>query len=97
MFNVEIIDENYVDGKYLFQYLKAPFLMDYVGQKATGGTIKHLNQNILVNFPVVLPQKAEHEKIGEFFEGIDYIITLHQRKLEKLQNIKKSMLNKMFI
>ena len=80
VFNVEIIDENYVDGKYLFQYLKAPFLMDYVGQKATGGTIKHLNQNILVNFPVVLPQKAEHEKIGEFFEGIDYIITLHQRK-----------------
>ena len=96
VFNVEIIDENYVDGKYLFQYLKAPFLMDYVGQKATGGTIKHLNQNILVNFPVVLPQKAEHEKIGEFFEGIDYIITLHQRKLEKLKTFKKAMLDKMF-
>lgn len=80
VFNVEIIDEDYVDGKYLFQYLKAPFLMDYVGQKATGGTIKHLNQNILVNFPVVLPKIAEHEKIGEFFESIDHLITLHQRK-----------------
>ena len=80
VFNVEIKDENYVDGKYLFQYLKAPFLMDYVGQKATGGTIKHLNQNILVDFPVVLPEKSEQEKIGQYLEGIDNLITLHQRK-----------------
>ena len=80
VFNVEIKDENEVDGKYLFQYLKAPFLMDYVGQKATGGTIKHLNQNILVDFPVVMPEKAEQEKIGQYFEGIDNLITLHQRK-----------------
>ena len=80
VFNVEIKDENEVDGKYLFQYLKAPFLMKYVGQKATGGTIKHLNQNILVDFPVVMPMKAEQEKIGQYFEGIDNLITLHQRE-----------------
>ena len=97
VFNLEIKDENEVDGKYLFQYLKAPFLMDYVGKKATGGTIKHLNQNILVDFPVVMPKKAEQEKIGEYFEGIDNLITLQQRKLEKLKNIKKSMLEKMFV
>ncbi|WP_026654465.1 restriction endonuclease subunit S [Butyrivibrio sp. AE3003] len=97
VFNVEIRDKNSVDGKYLFQYLKAPFLMDYVGQKATGGTIKHLNQNILVDFPVVLPEKAEQEKIGRYLEGIDNLITLNQRKLEKLIIIKKSMLEKMFV
>ena len=96
VFNVEIRDENYVDGKYIFQYLKAPFLMDYVGQKATGGTIKHLNQNILVDFPVVLPKKAEQEKIGQYFEDIDNLITLQQRKYDKLVNVKKSMLEKMF-
>ena len=54
--------------------------MDYVGQKATGGTIKHLNQNILVDFPVVLPNKKEQAKIGEYFQGIDNLITLHLRK-----------------
>lgn len=97
VFNVEIRNENEVDGKYLFQYLKAPFLMDYVGQKATGGTIKHLNQNILVDFPVVMPEKEEQAKIGQYFEGIDNLITLQQRKLEKLKNIKKSMLEKMFV
>ena len=97
VFNVEINDETKVDNKYLFQYLKAPFLMDYVDKKATGGTIKHLNQNILVDFPVVMPSKAEQEAIGVYFEQLDNIITLHQRKLEKLQNIKKSMLEKMFV
>ena len=50
VFNVEIRNTSIVDERYLFQYLKAPFLMDYVDKKATGGTIKHLNQNILVDF-----------------------------------------------
>ena len=97
VFNVEIRDETEVDNKYLFQYLKAPFLMDYVDKKATGGTIKHLNQNILVDFPVLLPSKAEQKAIGVYFERLDNLITLHQRKLEKLQNIKKMMLEKMFV
>ena len=97
VFNVEIKDENETDSKYLFQFLKAPFLMDYVSKKATGGTIKHLNQNILVDFPIATPSKAEQVRIGEYFSNLDNLITLHQRELEKLQNIKKSMLEKMFV
>ena len=96
VFNVEVKDEKEVDNGFLFQYLKAPFLMDYVAKKATGGTIKHLNQNILVDFPIVLPQKTEQEKIGQYFIEIDNLITLHQRKAEKLKMFKKSMLEKMF-
>ena len=84
VFNVVIKDKKEVDSRYLFQYLKAPYLMDYVDKKATGGTIKHLNQNILVDFPVVLPQKAEQEKIGLYFEKLDHLITLHQRKVEMI-------------
>lgn len=79
VFNVEII-ENDVDNRYLFQYLKAPFLMDYVNSKATGGTIKHLNQSILVDFPVQMPESAEQQKIGAYFSRLDHLITLHQRK-----------------
>lgn len=96
VFNVKIKDENDVDGKYLFQYLKAPFLMDYVAQKATGGTIKHLNQNILVDFPVVMPSKAEQTKIGEYLFNLDNLITLHQRKCDELKDFKKFMLQNMF-
>ena len=97
VFNVQIKDANNVDERYLFQYLKAPFLMDYVDKKATGGTIKHLNQSILVDFPVILPQRSEQILIGAFFQQLDNLITLHQRELEKLQKIKKSMLEKMFV
>ena len=96
VFNVQIKDANNVDEKYLFQYLKAPFLMDYVDKKATGGTIKHLNQSILVDFPVILPQRSEQTLIGAFFQQLDNLITLHQRKCDRLQNVKKSMLEKMF-
>ena len=96
VFNVEIKDEDNTDRKYLFQYLKAPFLMDYVNQRATGGTIKHLNQNILVDFPVLLPSKAEQEIIGRLFEQLDTTITLHQRKCDELKDVKKYMLQNMF-
>ena len=97
VFNVEIKDETEVDNKYLFQYLKAPFLMDYVNKKATGGTIKHLNQNILVDFPVLMSSKAEQEVIGIYFEHLDNLITLHQRKLDHLKELKKGLLQKMFV
>ena len=80
VFNVEVKDENEIDSKYLFQFLKAPFLMDYVSKKATGGTIKHLNQSILVDFPIATPSKAEQVRIGEYFSNLDELITLHQRK-----------------
>lgn len=96
VFNVEIKDENIVDEKYLFQYLKAPFLMDYVNKKATGGTIKHLNQSILVDFPIILPQKTEQILIGTLFTKLDHLITLHQRQCENLKKLKKFMLQKLF-
>ena len=70
--------------------------MDYVSKKATGGTIKHLNQNILVDFPIATPSRAEQVRIGEYFSTLDNLITLHQRKLEKIKIMKKSMLEKMF-
>ncbi len=83
VFNVEIKDKE-TDEKYLFQYLKAPFLMDYVTRHATGGTIKHLNQSILINFPVYMPKKSEQEKIGLYLMQLDSLITLHQRQYQKL-------------
>ena len=42
-------------------------------------------------------QISEQKQIAEFFASLDNLITLHQRKLEKLQNIKKMMLEKMFV
>lgn len=61
-----------------------------------GSTIKRLyNENIL-NTVIKMPSILEQQKIGKFFQKLDILITLHQRKYEKLVNIKKSMLDKMF-
>ena len=96
VFNVQIKDANNVDEKYLFQYLKAPFLMDYVDKKATGGTIKHLNQSILVDFPVILPQRSEQTLIGAFFLQLDNLITLHQRKCVFLFGLFQASISMIF-
>ena len=96
VFNVVIRNEEIVDNGYLYQYLKAPFLLNYVAQTATGGTIKHLNQSILVDFPVSMPSKGEQELIGDAFLRLDNLITLHQRKLDALKKIKSALLEKMF-
>ena len=45
---------------------------------------------------LLVPEEHEQQKIGRFFNGIDHLITLHQRKLEKLKIIKKSMLENLF-
>lgn len=51
----------------------------------------------LENYMIQFPKTIEEEtKIGEYFRNLDNLITLHQRKLQKLSNIKKSMLEKMF-
>ena len=97
VFNVVIRNEEIVDNGYLYQYLKAPFLLNYVAQTATGGTIKHLNQSILVDFPVSMPSKGEQKLIGDAFLRLDNLITLHQRKLDALKKIKSALLEKMFV
>ena len=60
VFNVLIKDKEEVDEKYLFQYLKAPFLMDYVAQRATGGTIKHLNNTFPICRTIEYRQRGFH-------------------------------------
>ena len=49
------------------------------------------------DFTFYLPSLREQQQIGTYFRNLDNLITLHQRKLEKLKNIKKSMLEKMFV
>ena len=63
----------------------------------TGNTIKHILASDMQEFEVDVPKYEEQKAIAEYFANLDNLITLHQRELEKLQNIKKSMLEKMFV
>lgn len=96
VFNIVVKDLAVIDSRYLFHYLRGSFLMDYVDKNATGGTIKHLNQNILVDFPVLLPPIHEQRMLGITLSKIDSLITLQQRKYERLQHLKQALLRKMF-
>lgn len=96
VFNVRVKDDAFLSYKYLYHYLKAPFLMKYVTANATGGTIKHLNQSILVDFPIPITEKPEQDRIAKLLDSLESIITLHQRKLEKLKLTKKALLQKLF-
>ena len=61
-----------------------------------GSTIKRLYNDNILNTAITLPSVEEQQKIGAYFENLDNLITLHQRKYDKLTNVKKSMLEKMF-
>ena len=63
-----------------------------------GSTVKHLYNDNILRSEIVMPvSQIEQAKIAEFFEELDHLITLHQHKCEELQNIKKFMLQNMFI
>ena len=61
-----------------------------------GSTFESLNSDNIKNAEVKTPTIAEQIKIGSYFKQLDNLITLHQRKYNKLLNVKKSMLEKMF-
>lgn len=96
VFNVRVKDDAFLSYKYLYHYLKAPFLMKYVTANATGGTIKHLNQSILVDFPIPITGKQEQDRIAKLLDSLESIITLHQRKLNNLKLKEKALLQKLF-
>ena len=70
------------------------FLSLYVA--GGNGAIGNLNKNDLDAQVILVPSTDEQRQIGTYFRNLDHLITLHQRKCETLQKLKKSMLQKMF-
>ncbi len=79
--------------QFLFYLLQLMNLGQYSDQSAQPG----LAVNKLTKLETLVPLKKEQKKIRKIFNNLDNLITLHQRKLEKLQNIKKACLEKMFV
>ena len=81
---------------YLYEYFFSPTFRTHLSSISHVGTIAHYTITQLSETPICLPDIEEQVKVGEYFESLDNLITLHQRKYEKLTNVKKSMLEKMF-
>ena len=67
-----------------------------LAQKAQGKTVVHIHASDLKGLGIAFPDVTEQQAIGTFFSSLDDLITLHQRKYDKLVVFKKSMLEKMF-
>ena len=88
-----------VDTTYLEWFFKSNYwhsFMYFNGDSGARSDRFSIKDAVFFEMPIPLPSPEEQHRIGILLDGIDDLITLHQRKYDKLVNIKKSMLEKMF-
>ena len=83
-----------IDKVFWAYIIKEKFIDE--AKKAPGGTIKTITKEVLSDFDLMLPSYEEQQKIGEYFEGIDDLITLHQCKLNEEKQKKKALMQLLF-
>lgn len=81
---------------YLAYLLRSNNIRNKMMILAQGISRYNISKNKVMKLNVTIPNIREQQKIGEFFKQLDFLITLHQRKLEHLQEQKKGLLQKMF-
>ena len=84
------------DLTFLCHLLGTPQMLSQYRSLAAGSTVNNLNKELVGNTVVTIPSITEQRVLGDYLERLDNLITLHQRKYNKLLNVKKSMLEKMF-
>ena len=86
------------DGRFLFSSLQRDQFVSCVLEHCTGTSYPAINSNDLAALSLAVPIDAKEQRlVGLILKPIDSLITLHQRKLELLRNIKKSLLDRMFV
>lgn len=91
-----VLQEFLVDRSFIFSEIGNK-LPKKIKQEARTGNIPYIVMDMLTELKLSIPQNnSEQQKIGSFFKQLDDTIDLHQRKLEKLQELKKGYLQKMF-
>ena len=85
-----------LDNRFLLQILSSHIFDAFVESTKTGSTLTGLPQKTFVEFKFLAPKIDEQKKISKYLDNLDILITLHQRKCEKLLNVKKALLKKMF-
>ena len=86
-----------IDPKFLYSFFISPIFKSYIRSISHVGTIAHYTIEQVKETSLLIPCSiVEQKAIGSFLGNLDDLITLHQRKFEKLVQLKKSMLDKMF-
>ena len=91
------VKENIITEKFLATLLRSTAIFNTLTSLSSGGTAKGVSQKSLAGVDVQIPMNLnEQTLLADYFRNLDHLITLHQRKLEKLKIIKKSMLENLF-
>lgn len=86
------------DSQYLHVALETESVKNDIRSRAVGQTMPSINTEILNETPVIISKELKEQKlIGEYFLNLDRLITLHQRKCDKLRQAKSALLNQMFV
>ncbi|MEE8671043.1 MAG: restriction endonuclease subunit S [Heyndrickxia coagulans] len=85
------------NSEFMLQMFNLPGNLKKAKRIEMGAVQPSVKVSQLIDVKYSVPSKEEQVKVGTFFANLDHLITLHQRKLEKLQNIKKAYLNEMFV
>ena len=89
-------DKSELYGKFMIEYLLSGTGQNELLKRQTGSALKQLPIGAIKDIKVPLTSMDEQQKIGEYFATLYHLITLHQRKCDKLKELKKHMLKKMF-
>ena len=85
-----------VDKEFLYRLIQTQ-QFDDVANLSSGSKMPRADWNLVSNTDFIIPSSLDEQRqIAEAFDDLDALITLHQRKYERLKNVKKSMLEKMF-
>jgi len=85
------------DPYYLAFMLRSSLMRKKITFLAQGISRYNISKNKMMDIEIPVPIMSEQHQIGEYFRNLDYLITLHQRKLEELKNMKKTLLQQMFV
>lgn len=92
------VDKRILVEDFLAVVLASPITYSKLSELASGGTAKGVSQKSLSELRILIPRNIEEQNlIGTFFKKLNKLILIHQKELEKLKNIKKAYLEKMFL
>lgn len=92
-----VLQPNNADKKFVYRLIQTQGFDDIANQSA-GSKMPRADWNLVSNSVFAIPVSLEEQsKIGEYFSYLDHLITLHQRKVQNLKNLKKYMLQNMFV
>lgn len=89
--------KNGISQKFLFSLLQTADFFKYSVSVSKRSGMPKINRDELNTYSFLAPNAEEQNKIGDFLLELDHLITLHQRKCEELKNMKKFMLQNMFV